>query len=140
MLKKLKTLLALALLLCLFLPLAQCTSEKNQITDKKEITFQVIDVQDFHFSWPMLLPIFIFALPFLLLLSRWFLLRWRLRYFFVDTLANAFVLLGLWFLQIFHQWLYGAWLAFGLCLAMIAISVAEIVVNIKRNRRFAAKK
>lgn len=139
MLKKIKTLLALLLLVCLFLPLAKCTSEANQLTDKREMVYQVIDVQNLQLSWPMLIPIVIFALPLLLLLSRWFLLNWRLRYFFVDSAANILVLGLLWFYQLFSQWLVGAWLAFSLCLAMLLISLFQIVAGIKRNRRLAQK-
>lgn len=135
MLKKIKTLLALLLLLCLFLPLAQCTSTENQLVQEKQVTYQVFQIDNLQFNGLTLIPLFIFALPLLLLLSRWFVLRWRVRYFIVDSLANALVLLWLWLLQLMHQWLYGAWLALALSLAMLAISVLEIVVAVRANRQ-----
>lgn len=119
--KGLKTLAALGLIVCLFLPLSQCTSPANAKLKKEQVVYEHYVVMHKDIGIKGYLPAVVFVLPLLIVLLNIKIPRERLRYELLEFLTGLSVL-GI---VIFHM--KTAKLLVGGYVAMVAVSIYLLI-------------
>lgn len=139
MLKKLKGIAALLLLVCLFLPLSQCSRPPLPTTkDQTTTVIQLYAVPQKVDSYWRFLPAVFFVFPLLMVLFNWRVKSEKLRYELIDVIFGLLVLSVILLHAFAAKLLAGGYLALIAAAAYLLASLVESGKTISlryKNRR-----
>lgn len=130
-LRKLKLVCAIGLVVLMFLPLAQCSSEAVADRPAKTDTIYVIDIDNLPKEFAKFVPALVFSFPLFLMLFTLWGRREKLRHEVFDIVAGALVLSLMYIYYMFSKLLPGGIAVIALSLMFAVFSLAEAIQTIR---------
>ena len=138
-LKGIKTLAALGLIICLFLPLSQCSTPADPKLKKEEVVYERYVVMHKESGVQGYLPVIFFILPIIIVLLNIRVSREKLRYELLELLSGLLVLIVVFLHMKTARLVFGGYLAMSSSAVYILATLYEMWNTISYRRIEQAK-